>query len=139
MSCYASTIGLLHRIRNALRALISLSKQVDPSQIDALQRDLDALVDPRQQAAIHLSMPAESLEIGPNLLANPGFEMWPADGEPYGWEPLDVSRLSTLALPFSSRVLSLCALDGATSVAHRYPVAWYKWSTKAGLGRAFGR
>jgi tetratricopeptide (TPR) repeat protein len=117
-----------------LRALVSLSRRVDPLQTDVLQRKLDALVDPRQLAAAHLSVAAESIEIGPNLLANPGFEVWPEVGELYGWEPLDISRYE-----FAGPALFIvggdpCALDGANSA--RIDALWLVERADKGRPRA---
>jgi predicted Zn-dependent protease len=117
-----------------LRALVSLSKQVDPLQTDVLQRELDALVDPRHQAASHMSAAAESLKIGPNLLANPGFEVWPAGGEPYGWEPLDASRYEYAGPALFIMGAEPCALHGATSA--RIDALWLGAKVDKGQPRA---
>ena len=84
-------IAPIPRTRSAY-ALVSLSQQVDPSQTDACSAIWKLLWTLDSRRPLAYRGPAESLAIGPNLLANPGFEAWPADSDPDGWEPLDASR-----------------------------------------------
>jgi len=118
----------------SLRALVSLSQRLGLAEADVFKRELDALVDPRRLAASHLSVPAESLAVGPNLLLNPGFENWPEGGEPYGWEPLDASRYEYAGPALFVAGAEHCALDGARSA--RIDALWLSQRADKGRPRA---
>lgn len=73
-----------------MKKLVKTYEMLGRSEVTTLGGELEARTDDRQIAAVLLGVPVEQVELGPNLVANGGFEVW-TDKRPAGWMVSDMA------------------------------------------------